>query len=107
MSRVAGRLFVALMAALVLSFSAKAADRPMGGGVRVTVDACRAPRVDVVRYKEQVCQKGAGGYAACRWVEREHAVESAGVCEPVDTAERARPTERGVFPPYSRVAPRG
>lgn len=105
MSRVVG-LSVALAAACVSLAPALAADRSMRGrssdGISVTVDDCRAPRVEVVRYKEQICQKGVGGYAACRWVKREHAVETAGVCEPVDTVERARPTSRGAFPPYTR-----
>lgn len=105
MSRVAGLILAA--SAVLVSTSAFAVDRTPRGNVRVTVDACRAPRAEAVRYKEQICQKGAGGYTACRWVERVHTVETAGDCEPVDTVERTRPAERGVFPSYARVPSRG
>lgn len=105
MSRVAGLVLAASFASLA-PVAAGAADRSPRGDVRVTVDACRGQKVEAARYQEQVCQKGAGGYTTCRWVEREHAVSTAGSCEPVDTAERTRPAERGAFPAYSRN-PRG
>jgi hypothetical protein len=113
MSRVVGRLAFAFLLALAGLAPAGAADMS-GRAPTAAVDersdvgaVCRGPRVEVARYKEQICQRGVSGYASCRWVDREHEVHVPAACEPRYTVETARPADRGAFPPYPRVAPRG
>jgi hypothetical protein len=102
MSRVAGVLAPLLL--LAAAASAAAADL---SGSEVYGEKCLGRRVEIARYKEQICQRGVTGYAECRWVSREHEVEIPAACEPRDTVERSRPATRGAFPPFPYVAPRG
>lgn len=111
MSRVVGRLalaFVLASAGLAPAGAADLSGRSSAAIDRPEADAvCRGPSVEVARYKEQICQRGVSGYASCRWVDREHEVHVPPACEPRYTVETARPADRGAFPPFPRVAPRG
>lgn len=111
MSRVAGRLILALLAGLLASTSARSADfisRRADGhpaGTNGSVE-CRAPEVVTARFEEQVCSRGVAGYAECHWVKRVHAVDLGGHCTQKFTSEEAYPASRGAFPPYPHVSSR-
>ncbi len=65
---------------------------PIGPAVAA---GCEGPRVYEAHYQEQICTRGAAGYATCRWVSRVHEVTAPGDCAPDLTEERSRPADRG------------
>lgn len=93
MSRVTGPIVAASLAVIVTPGLALA-----GGMLDVLDGECRGPRVYSVPFKEQVCTRGAQGYASCRWVSRSHEVEAPERCGPRTTVEASRPADRGAFP---------
>lgn len=111
MSRVAARLGCLALAVFAAAAPASAADvivRRGDGGPAATDGpvACRAPEIVSARFEEQVCTRGAAGYAECHWVKRVHEVDVPGHCSQKYTSEAAYPATRGSFPPYPHVAPR-
>lgn len=118
MSRVAGSLIFAMLAPFAAPAGAADIGRSHDGGSGSAATGysrglegvggkCRGPRVEIAHYKEQVCHRGVAGYAECRWVNREHEVHVPAACEPRYTVEDARPADRGAFPPFPRLVPRG
>ncbi|MFD1702838.1 hypothetical protein ACFSCV_07455 [Methylopila henanensis] len=72
MSRLAGRMMIAIVLQLIVTGGAKAGSLHEGD--------CAPAQIVTAPYKEQICYAGAHGYAACRWVKREYAVRVPAEC---------------------------